>query len=141
MALGLTTFWEAFFLLLIWIPLAMLWVGALFDIFRRDDMTGFTKALWVVCVILVPYLGALIYLITRPSGAIRAVSGADRRAAIDDESAPHVARFAPVDTASRLEALADLRDRGTLTDEEFAAEKAKVLGTAPPTEPPPSPAT
>jgi len=139
--LALTTFWQAFFLLLIWIPLAMLWVGALFDIFRRDDLSGFSKALWVVCVILVPWLGALVYLVTRPSRAVEYTTGAARHAAMDHESAPHVARFGPVDTASRLEALADLHDRGKLTDAEFAAEKAKLLGTGPSTGAQAAPAT
>ena len=66
-----TTFWENFFLFLIFLPLAMMWGFALVDIFRRDDISGFSKALWVVCVILVPFLGTLIYLVTRPVGATR----------------------------------------------------------------------
>ena len=49
------TFWENFFLLLIFLPLAMIWVFALMDIFRRDDIGGGWKAVWVACVILVPF--------------------------------------------------------------------------------------
>jgi Phospholipase_D-nuclease N-terminal len=67
MVLGLTTFWEAFFLLMIWVPLVMLWGFALFDIFRRGDLSGGAKALWVVLIFILPWLGVLIYLITRPS--------------------------------------------------------------------------
>lgn len=66
MALALTTFWDAFFLLLIWVPLIMLWGFALFDILRRPDLSGVAKALWVVCIFLLPWLGVLIYLIARP---------------------------------------------------------------------------
>jgi hypothetical protein len=66
--LALTNFWSAFFLLLIWIPLAMLWAGAIVDVFRRDDIGGFSKVLWVVAIIAVPWFGALIYLISRPTG-------------------------------------------------------------------------
>jgi hypothetical protein len=80
--LAMSNFWEAFFLLLIWVPLVMLWLGALFDVFRRDDIGGGSKALWVICIILVPWLGALIYLISRPVGvtpeeraAMRATAG------------------------------------------------------------------
>ncbi len=62
-------FWDSFFLFLIFIPLIMIWVFALFDIFRRDDMSGWLKALWVVVIILLPFLGTLIYLIFRPAGA------------------------------------------------------------------------
>jgi hypothetical protein len=69
MTLALTPFWQAFFLLLIWVPLLMLWMGALFDVFRRDDLGGGSKALWVICIILVPWLGVLFYFISRPSGA------------------------------------------------------------------------
>jgi hypothetical protein len=64
--LGLTTFWEAFFLLTIWVPLVMLWVSALVDIFRREDIGGVSKALWVVTIFVLPFFGVLIYLIARP---------------------------------------------------------------------------
>src|SRR5262245_4077821 len=49
-------FWEAFFLLLIWIPLVLIWIFALVDIFRRDDIGGGAKALWVIVVILLPFV-------------------------------------------------------------------------------------
>ena len=54
---AMSDFWENFFLLLIFLPLAMIWVFALIDIFRRDDIGGVSKALWVVVVILVPFFG------------------------------------------------------------------------------------
>jgi hypothetical protein len=62
-----STFWDAFFLLLIWIPLLTLWIFALADIFRREDMGGGSKALWVACVVFLPFLGTFIYLLSRPS--------------------------------------------------------------------------
>jgi hypothetical protein len=130
-----TTFWETFFLILIFLPLAMIWAFALIDIFRRDDIGGFSKALWVAAVILVPFFGTLIYLITRPAGATK-----EERVMIDQASREFVARYSPDDTASQLQVLAELHDRGKLTDEEFAAEKARVLGTsASSTEPPTTP--
>jgi hypothetical protein len=67
--LALTTFWEAFFILLIWVPLVMLWAFALVDIFRRNDLRGVSKALWVVVIFVVPWIGVLIYLIARPAEA------------------------------------------------------------------------
>jgi hypothetical protein len=79
----MSNFWEAFFLLLIWVPLVMLWLGALFDVFRRDDIGGGSKALWVICIILVPWFGSLIYLISRPAGATR-----EERAAIRATTGP-----------------------------------------------------
>jgi hypothetical protein len=114
-----TSFWETFFLILIFLPLALVWAGALLDIFRRDDMGGASKALWVATVILVPFFGTLIYLIARPVGATP-----EEREMLDQFGA----RSAPDDSAAQLKVLSELHDRGKLTDEEFAAEKARVLG-------------
>ena len=121
--LAASTFWNSFFLLLIWIPLIFVWTFALIDIFRRDDIGGVSKALWLFCVIFVPFFGTFIYLIARPAGATR-----DERVAIDAASREFVAEYAPDTTASQLKTLADLHDRGKLTDAEFSAEKARVLG-------------
>jgi hypothetical protein len=63
MPLALTTFWEWFFLLLIWVPLVALWVTALIDIIGHPDLNGLAKALWVLCIFLVPFIGVLVYLI------------------------------------------------------------------------------
>jgi hypothetical protein len=115
------TFWENFFLLLIFLPLAMMWGFALIDIFRRDDIGGFSKALWLVCVILVPFFGTLIYLIARPAGATK-----EERLMIDQASREFVATYS-TPGASELQVLADLHDRGKLTDSEFEAEKARIL--------------
>jgi hypothetical protein len=122
-----TTFWENFFLFLIFLPLAMMWGFALVDIFRRDDISGFSKALWVVCVILVPFLGTLIYLVTRPVGATR-----DEREPLGGGGRGFDSRYSPSNGTSELLALADLHDRGKLTDAEFTAEKARLLGTRAP---------
>jgi hypothetical protein len=122
-----TTFWENFFLFLIFLPLAMMWGFALVDIFRRDDISGFSKALWVVCVILVPFLGTLIYLVTRPVGATR-----DERELLGGGGRGFDSRYSPSKGTSELLALADLHDRGKLTDAEFTAEKARLLGTRTP---------
>ena len=119
-----TTFWETFFLFLVFLPLAMMWWFALIDIFRRDDLGGFSKALWVTCVIIVPFFGTLIYLIGRPSGATR-----EERQMIDEANRDFVARYSPANGISELSALADLHDRGKITDSEFATEKARLLGS------------
>ncbi len=67
MVLALSDFWEVFFLMMIWIPLVILWVASLFDIFTRPDLSGLKKALWVVFVFVIPYVGTIVYLIARPS--------------------------------------------------------------------------
>lgn len=96
-------FWDVFWLLLIFIPLLLIWGFAIVDIFRRDDIEGWVKALWIVLVIFAPFLGTLIYLIFRPTGATR-------------EEREH-----------DLKLLSDLHGRGKLTDEEFTEEKARIL--------------
>lgn len=119
----MNTFWETFLLILITVPLALTWGFALFDIFRRDDMAGFAKVLWVVAIFVVPFIGTLVYVLLRPSGATE-----EERVAIDRASREFVQHYAPDDHASQLKVLADLHDRGKLTDDEFDAEKARLAG-------------
>jgi hypothetical protein len=118
------SFWDAFFLLLIYVPLIMLWIFAVMDIFGRDDMSGVSKALWVAVVILLPYLGTLIYLLTRRPTA-------QERAALDEANRDVLASSSPPSSAEQISTLADLHDRGKLSDTEFASEKARILGVAP----------
>jgi hypothetical protein len=117
------TFWDFFWLLLIYVPLIMVWSVSLLDVFRRDDLGGVARALWVVVIFLLPFVGTLIYLLTRPAGAT-----ASERDAIDQAGREFVTRYATTSAADQLRVLAELRDDGKLTDAEFAAEKAKVIG-------------
>jgi hypothetical protein len=117
-------FWDVFFLMLIYVPLLLIWGFSIFDIFRRDDLSGGWKALWFIVVIFIPFLGTLVYLLTRPPGATR-----EERQAIDQASREFVQTYAPNDTASQIKLLADLHDAGKLSDAEFASEKAKLIGT------------
>jgi hypothetical protein len=117
------SFWNAFFLCLIYLPLVLLWGFALFDVFDRADVTGGRKALWVAVIILLPFFGTLIYLIARHPGASRS----DRRA-LDRADRDLAARYAPSSSAEQLSLLAELHDRGKLTDAEFSIEKERLLG-------------
>jgi Phospholipase_D-nuclease N-terminal/Short C-terminal domain len=120
--MDLMDFWDFFWLLLIFIPLLLVWGFALVDIFRRDDLAGWLKALWVVVVVIAPFFGTLVYLIFRQPGATP-----DERQAMDQASREFVEKYAPTDSTQQLALLSDLHDRGKLTDEEFTAEKARVL--------------
>jgi hypothetical protein len=60
-------FWDFFRLMVISIPIVMVWAAALVDVFRRGDLGGIGKALWTVTVFVLPVVGTLIYLITRPA--------------------------------------------------------------------------
>jgi type VI protein secretion system component VasK len=123
----LNLFWTMlwFFLFVAWIYLLIIVVT---DIFRSDDMSGWTKALWVLFVVIVPWLGILVYLIARGDKmSKRAVVDYQRR---DEEMKAYVREAAGTSgtsTADELTKLAALRDSGTITADEFEQQKAKLL--------------
>ena len=123
----LGVFWTMlwFFLFFIWIWLL---ITIFADIFRSHDIGGFAKALWVIFVIVFPFLGVLIYLIARGKGMQdRATQRASNQ---EQEFRGYVQDVAGSSgSADQLARLADLKERGVLTDAEFEAEKAKVLST------------
>jgi ABC-type multidrug transport system fused ATPase/permease subunit len=114
-----------FFLFIIWIWLLIM---VFVDIFRSRDMGGWGKALWVIFVIILPFLGVFIYLLAR-GGKMHeraAQEAADQQAAFDQ----YVRQTAGSDdTATQLSKLADLKSQGVLSDSEFEAQKAKILAS------------
>ena len=121
----LGAFWTIFeiFLWVIWIWIL---IYVFIDIFRSRDLSGGAKALWFIFVLFIPLIGVLVYLIARGSSmherAVREAQQQDRefRAYVQDAAGSG-------NTADQLSKLADLRDRGVITPEEFEREKAKVL--------------
>jgi hypothetical protein len=122
-------FWTMFFLAL-WIAWFWIVITIFIDIFRSRDLSGWAKALWVLFVVLIPWLGICVYVIAR------AGSMSERRmeAAAARERTRHASGLAPSgalgSSADELATLSGLRDSGTLTDQEFASEKARLLGGA-----------
>jgi len=112
------SFWNVFFILLIFIPLIMLWVFALVDLFRRHDLSGWAKALWAIAIVLLPLLGMLIYFITRPP------TEEERQATREDAE---VSRSASV--AEQLTLLSKLKKKGELTEAEYQQEKDRLLAS------------
>ena len=112
------SFWNVLFILLIFIPLLLLWVFALVDLFHRHDLSGWAKALWAIAIVLLPLLGMLIYFITRPPSEEE--QAAALRAADERRSAG---------VTEQLTQLAALNEQGVLTDKEFKKEKAKLLSS------------
>jgi hypothetical protein len=120
-------FWSMlwFFLFFIWIWLLIVVFS---DIFRSPDLSGWEKGLWTVGIIFLPYLGVFIYLIAR--------GGKMQKHAVQDAQAQDAAfrqyvQSAAGDgksTADELTTLADLRDRGVISEAEFEQAKAKALG-------------
>jgi len=124
----LNVFWTIFeiFLWVIWIWI-LIWI--FIDIFRSRDLSGWAKALWFLFVLFIPLIGVLVYLIVR-GGSMheRAVQDAQRQDKEFRQYVQQAAATAPASTADQLSKLADLRDRGVISAEEFDREKAKVLG-------------
>ena len=123
----LDAFWTIveFFLWVIWFWIL---ITVFIDIFRSRDLSGWGKALWFLFVLLIPLVGVLVYLIVRGGSMherqVRVVQAEDQAARTYIQQA---AASSPASTADQLQKLADLRDRGVITAEEFDREKAKIL--------------
>jgi type VI protein secretion system component VasK len=124
----LNVFWSIFifFLWVIWIWI-LIWI--FIDIFRSHDLSGWAKALWFLFVLFIPLIGVLVYLIARGDKMHEhAVRDARQQDQEFRQYVQQAAASAPASTADQLSKLADLRDRGVISAEEFEREKAKVLG-------------
>ncbi len=113
------------FVFVIWFWLLIVIFG---DIFRSQDMGGGAKALWVIFVIILPFIGIFTYLIAR-GGKMheRAEKDAQAQQNAFDDYVRQAAGTAGTSTADQLSKLADLKAQGVLTDAEFEAQKAKIL--------------
>jgi len=109
-----------FFVVWIWILITILT-----DLFRDHELGGWSKAAWVIALVLVPFLSALVYLIARGSGMReRAIQAqADAKQQMDS----YIREQAHVSPADELHKLQELKEKGALSDEEFDKAKAKLL--------------
>jgi hypothetical protein len=122
------------FLSMLWFFLFFIWIWLLIvvfsDIFRSHDLSGWAKAFWVIFIIILPYLGVLVYLIAR--GHKMAEHAQQAAAAQDAAAKAYIQQAAGTggggSTADQLSQLADLKAKGVLDDAQFEAAKAKVLG-------------
>jgi hypothetical protein len=116
---------------MLWFFLFFLWIWLLIslfsDVFRSDDLSGWGKSGWIFFMVIIPWLGALVYVIVRgKSMQDRQISEMARREKASRSYIQDVAGSAS--TADELAMLAALRDSGVLTDQEFAAQKTALLG-------------
>jgi len=119
-------FWSFlwFFIFIIWIYLLIFIFS---DIFRSDDLSGWGKALWVILIIFLPYIGIFAYLIARGGKmAERQAKQMQARQAAMDSYVRETATGGS--DAEQLAKLAELHTAGKLDDAEYATAKAKVLG-------------
>jgi signal transduction histidine kinase len=123
----LNVFWTmlGFFLFFIWIWLL---ITVFADVFRSRDLSGFAKAMWLIFVIFLPYLGVFMYLIARGDNMHEhAVVDAQRQDAALRSYVQDAAGGGARSTADELSKLVDLRDKGVITVEEYERQKTVVL--------------
>ena len=117
-----TTIWIFFLILFIWV-----FIIIISDLFRDHTLSGWAKAVWVVALIIFPLVGSLVYLIARGSSM---QERAQKQAQQQDQAFRSYVQEAAGEgssTADQLAKLADLRDRGVITAQEFESQKAKIL--------------
>ncbi|MFE2144545.1 SHOCT domain-containing protein [Streptomyces sp. NPDC059456] len=126
---ALSVFWS-----MLWFFLWIMWLFLLFkiitDIFRDHEMSGWGKAGWLIFVIILPFLGVLIYVIARGKGMTqRDVKAAKQSEAAFQDYIRQTAGTAPAGGAGadELAKLADLKAKGVLSEEEFQQAKSKLL--------------
>ena len=110
----------------------VLWIWVLIyvfiDIFRSHDLSGWAKALWFLFVLFIPLIGVLVYLIAR-GGKMQERAQQDAQQQEKDFRTYVQEAASSATPADQLAKLADLRDRGVISAEEFEREKAKVLAS------------
>ena len=117
-------FWSMlwFFLFFIWIWLLIIVFS---DVFRSKDLSGVAKALWIIFIIIVPYLGVFVYLIAR--GHKMQEHAVEAAQAQDQAMRTYVQSVTTVSPADELAKLADLRAQGVLDESEYQSLKAKLV--------------
>lgn len=111
-----------FFLLFAWIWILFEIIG---DLFRDHELSGWWKAVWILFVIVIPWLGALVYLIARGDGMRDRTIQAQTDAKAHFDS--YVREQAHASPADELHKLNELKEKGALSAEEFDRAKAKLL--------------
>ena len=104
-----------------WFMFIWIFISLFADIFRRDDLSGGMKAVWLLLLVFLPFLGALIYIIARPKATPQ-----DVRMMAQAEAAAKAA--GGVSTADELAKLAQLRDSGVISVPEYEKLKTQLLG-------------
>lgn len=121
---GQTTFWTflsdvlVIFLFVMWFWLV---ITILFDLFRRRDVGGVAKVIWVLFLVLLPFLGVFFYLLTQSGGM------AEREHARMAKARDDLRDVIGFSVADELEKLSKLKASGAITDAEFQKLRAKLV--------------
>jgi hypothetical protein len=106
------------FIFVLWFWLLITVFG---DLFRRHDISGWAKAIWVIVLIVFPYLGIFIYLITQHRGM------AERQSQRVDQAREDLRHFAGFSVADELEKLERLKNSNVISNEEYARLRARAV--------------
>ncbi len=123
---ALNVFWTIIEIFL-WIIWFWILITVFIDIFRSPDLSGWGKALWFIFVLIIPLIGVLVYLIVR--GGKMHEHGVQAAQQQDEAARAYIQQVAGAGSADELAKLADLRDRGVITPQEFEQQKAKILAS------------
>src|SRR5262245_1729308 len=110
----------AVFIFILWFWLLIIVIG---DLFRRHDISGWVKAIWVIALIVFPYLGIFAYLITQSRGM------AERSSQQAAQAREELRRVVGFSAADEIEKLDRLKKSGSITDQEFARLRAKLVAS------------
>lgn len=117
------TFWDVVWGLVIfffWFMFIWIFIAIFADIFRRNDISGGTKAVWIIVLVILPFLGALIYMVMRPKATAQDVQMMARADAAAQAASG-------VSTADELTKLKQLKDQGVISEQEYTNLKAKLI--------------
>jgi uncharacterized membrane protein len=103
-----------------WFMLIWIFISIFADIFRRNDLSGGWKAIWIIVLVLLPFLGALVYIIARPKATAQ-----DIQLMAQADAAQQAA--AGVSTADELAKLNQLKQAGAINDQEYEQLKQKLM--------------
>jgi hypothetical protein len=119
------TFWDIIWSMVVFFFMVMyiwIFISIFMDVFRRNDLTGVWKAIWIIFLIIIPFLTAIVYIIARPK-----VTAQDVQMIAQAEAANKAA--GQVSTADELAKLQQLKDAGTINEAQFEELKKKLLAS------------
>jgi uncharacterized membrane protein (DUF485 family) len=119
---NLLDFFWTMMIIFFWVIAFMIWFQCFFDAWRRTDLGGGMKAVWTIVLFVIPWVGALIYIIARPK-----VTAGDVQNLVRSEAAVKAA--SGVSTADELTKLAQLKDANVITEQQYEDLKAKLLAS------------
>ena len=108
----------AIFIFVMWFWLLITVIG---DLFRRHDTSGVVKAIWVIVLILFPYIGVFVYLITQSGGM------AERSSQRAQQARAELRQIVGFSTADEIEKLERLKTAGTISNEEYTRLRARLV--------------